>query len=305
MLPLPPFVLHRPDRLDQAVALAAAPGARILAGGTDLLPSMKHRLFTPKVLVSLQACPGLDALVETDQGLRVGAMVRLAQLAAHPIVAQRLPILAAACRTVATRTIQHTATLGGNLMLDTRCLYYNQPEGWRCSVGGCLKKDGTVCHVAPRGTGCYAVHSADTVPVLCLLGAQAELQGPMGVRMVPIGALYDPADGRTWLRTQPGEILTQVHIPWPAADAAMGWYKVRSRAAIDYGAVLVAVSRQGTHARAVLSAVGPAPLLIEGEAASLAERARHLARPTPTHIHDTAWRRHMVGIAVQRALAQT
>ena len=122
MLPLPPLSWEAPDRLDEALALAAEPGARLIAGGTDLVPSMKHRLFLPTLVVSLSRIRELADIHVEGAGLSIGAGMSLAAVARHPEVLRRHPALAAACRTVATPTIQGMGTLGGNLMLDTRCL---------------------------------------------------------------------------------------------------------------------------------------------------------------------------------------
>lgn len=301
MLPLPPFAFDAPDRWEDAFGLAMAPGSRILAGGTDLLPSLKHRLFDPSVLVSLARLPDLTGVRDEDGGLSIGAMSSLSQLARHPLINRHAPALAAACATVATPTLQGMATLGGNLMLDTRCVYYNQPDGWRESLGGCLKADGLVCHVAPAGAGCYAAHSADTVPALWLYGASVELRSRRGVRRLPVSSLYGE-DGRTWLRVQPGEILTRIHIP--LAGAPVVHRKVRLRGSIDYAALLVAVRREGDGARAVLSALGPRPVEVSAERAEdLPELAWKAAKPLNTHVVSTTWRKHMARVEVRRALA--
>ena len=101
-------------------------------------------------------------------------------MARNATVRAHWPALADAAGTIATPTIQAMGTLGGNVMLDTRCMYYNQPAGWRKALGYCLKREGTVCHVAPKGRGCYAAHSADTIPALWLYGASAEFATRQG-----------------------------------------------------------------------------------------------------------------------------
>lgn len=304
MLPLPSFDIEAPDRLVDVVALAASPGARILAGGTDLLPSMKHRLFTPECLVSLRNLPDLRAISATeDGGLSIGATARLHQVGTDPLVQARYPALAEACASVATPTIQRMATLGGNVMLDTRCLYYNQPAGWRTALGGCLKADGTICHVAPSGAGCYAAHSADTVPPLWVYGAEVVLASAAGERRVALSDLYD-VDGRTWVRIQPGEVLTQVCLPPPSSQPVIH-RKLRARGAIDYPLLLVAVQRQGEGGRVVLSGLGPQPVEVVAERASdLPDLAYKAARPMATHQAAAMWRRHMVRVEVKRALEQ-
>lgn len=302
MLTLPRFSYAAPDRFEDAVALGADPQARYLAGGTDLLPAMKHRLQTPATLVSLRRLSELRGVVESGGGLRIGAAVTLAELRAHPVVGARYPALAAAAASVATRTLQGTATLGGNVMLDTRCVFYNQPDGWRESIGGCLKCEGRVCHVAPAGDGCYAAHSADTVPPLWLYGARVELASPEGLRELPVSWLYDGADGRQWLRTRPGELLTRVILPAPTDPVVH--HKIRLRGAVDFGAVLVAVQRRGAGGRAVISALGPAPIEVDGDSPEeVEEKAWVAARPLGTHLHNAAWRRQMVKVAVRRAFA--
>lgn len=300
MQPFPSFDYEAPSRLADAISLLCLPGSRIISGGTDLLPSMKHGLFAPARLVSLRRIPELKEITRLQDGsLAIGASISLDTLARLPEVQRDYPGLVAACRTVATPTIQKMATLGGNVMLDTRCLFYNQPSGWRASVGGCLKKDGTVCHVAPKGKGCYAAHSADTVPTLWLLGAQVELVGPSGVRLVSVRSLYGE-DGRSWHQVQPEEILTRVILPAP--DATTVHRKLRTRAAIDYGLLLVAAKKEGGEYRAVISCTGPSPIEVRAEnPVELAEAAFKAVQPLATHAPAVPWRKKLVRVEVRRA----
>lgn len=301
MLPLPHFSLEAPDRLDDALALLAEPGAMPIAGGTDLLPSMKHRLFEPRVLVSLRRLAALRQVTPgADGGISLGAGLTLREVSRHPSVRDRWPALAAAAGTVATPTIQNMGTLGGNVMLDTRCLYYNQPAGWREALGFCLKKEGTLCHVAPKGKGCYAAQSADTVPSLWLYGARVELASREGVREVALADLYED-EGREWVRVRRGELLTRVILPPPEGEVIHR--KLRTRQAIDYAWLLVAVQkRQGAPLRAVISALGPRPACVEGGTADeLAENAYKSALPLTTHLLPPPYRKRMVRVEVRRA----
>ena len=302
MLPFPEFQFEAPSTVEELLPLAAAPGVRLVAGGTDLLPSLKHRLFSVDTVVSLARVASLRAIQNEDDHLCIGATATLREVAQHPVVQQRFPALAAACRTVATSTIQAMGTLGGNVMLDVRCLFYNQPDGWRASIGGCLKCEGDTCHVARTGTGCYAAHSADTVPVLWLLGAQLEFVSTQGTRTVGIDQLYK-TDGIDRLSVQSGEVLTRILIPLAAGTVVHR--KVRLRGAIDYPALLTAVRIDGAGATAVLSALGPTPVAITADKASdLPELAWQAARPLNTHAISTSWRKHMVRVEVERALAE-
>ncbi len=295
MLPLDPFALEAPDTWAAAQVLLATPGAKLVAGGTDLLPSMKHRLFRPRLLVSTRRLPGLRDVRETsDGGLELGAGLTLREVSRLPIVRSRYPALAAACATVGTPTIQAMATLGGNVMLDTRCVYYNQPEGWRAAIGGCLKCDGTVCHVAPKGKGCYAAHSADTVPVLWLYGARLRFVE----REIPVAEMYQD-DGIAWHRAG-ADVLT--HVSLPARSGVVVHRKMRTRAAIDYGYLLVAAARGDAGYRAVISAVGPMPIEVVGATPeALAEAAFSAVQPLGTHLQPAPWRKKMVRVEVGRA----
>ena len=300
MLGLAPFAYEAPDRLSDALALCAEPGAMPIAGGTDAIPSLKHRLFAPKLVVSLRRVQGLNAITEEADGtLSIGAGVRLSVLAADARVRAHWPALAAACLTVATPTIQRMATIGGNVMLDTRCMYYNQPEGWRHALGFCLKREGTLCHVAPKGPGCLAAQSADTVPVLWLYGARVVLASVSGERMVPLLALFTD-DGASGTIVTRGEVLTRILVP---RGRSVGHRKLRTRAAIDYALLLTAVSVDDVGARAVLSAVGPRPIQVRAPTITeLPDAAFAAVQPLGTHLVAPTWRKRMVRVEVRRAL---
>lgn len=302
MLPLPSFDYADPREVAEAVTLAATPGARFVSGGTDLLPSMKHRIFAPTLLVSTRRIAALREVERTAEGgLRLGAGLTLREVGRNPAVVADYPALAAAARTVATPTVQAMGTLGGNVMLDTRCMYYNQPQGWRVSLGGCLKCEGTVCHVAPKGKGCYAAHSADTVPVLTLLGAVAVFATAAGEVPVPVAELYGD-DGRTWLRHPPGSLLVRVELPPPSGPVA--YRKFRLRGAIDYAQLLTAVRPTDEGWRAVISAVGPAPVQVAGATPeALVEAAMAAVQPLSTHLASPAWRKKLVRVELSRAIA--
>ncbi|MFT5584832.1 MAG: 4-hydroxybenzoyl-CoA reductase subunit beta [Cognaticolwellia sp.] len=324
MLPLPEFDLHRPAELTQALRLRAdIPKARILAGGTDLVPSMKQGLFTPKDVIHLAGVQALYGIsVDEQSGIRVGAMTSLTELGRNARLAKLAPGLVAACRTVATPTLQNMATLGGNLLLDTRCRFYNQSQFWREALGagtagattasGCLKCDSAgICHIAPKGKGCYAAHSSDTVPTLILLEAQAELASVRGSRRILVEDLYgedgrEESDRGPRLLIESDEILVAVHIPTPTGLTVHR--KVRARAAIDYPMLLVAASADGV----VLSSLGPRPQRVTGiqgsmldaDIEAIAQAAFSQAFPLATHVWASTWRKKMVRVEVRRALAE-
>ena len=322
MLRLPPYRYHRPRSLDEAVGLLGehAGDALPVAGGTDLVPNMKHRLFEPAHLVALKGLPELKGIREEDGALVLGAAETLTAVAGHPLVGQWFPALARAAAHVAGPQLRNAGTLGGNLCLDTRCTYYNQTAFWRNALGYCLKKDGDVCHVTRVGKKCVAAHSADTPPVLMTLGAVAEVRGPGGSRELPVSDFF-VADGIWNRQLERDEVVTRVRIPAPAPGLRTAYAKLRQRGSVDFPLLTVAVAGElepdgrVRSLRGVVTALGSRPReltgwsdLAEGETLgdelveALAERAHRQCHPLENIIVDTDWRRAMVPVYVRRAL---
>lgn len=323
MLPLPSFQLHQPSTLAEALALLAAhPDARLIAGGTDLLPNLKHRLLEPPHLISVRGLSPALAQVERlpDGGLRVGALCTLAQVRDDATIQAEASALAQAAGHVAGPQLQNMGTLGGNVMLDTRCVYYNQTLFWRQALGYCLKKDGGACHVVKGGKHCVAAHSSDTAPALLALGASVVLVSPRGERAVLLRELYK-TPGDDHLRCQRDEVLTHVLIPPRPAGLRSGYSKLRVRQAIDFPALNMAAAfapdDQGGCASLSLyvSALGAVPKDLSGLAKpylghpldaatmdAIAEEARRKCVPLSSIHVDPAWRRAMIAPLVRRLL---
>jgi 4-hydroxybenzoyl-CoA reductase subunit beta len=319
---LPTFQLLTPKTLDEAIALLSkhADEVKIIAGGTDLLPSMKQKLFTPPYVLDLRGVSDLRGIHETpDGGVSIGALTTLAAIEQSPLVRRDYPVLYSATKTVASPVLRNMGTLGGNICLDTRCLWYNQSLLWRKSCGFCLKKDGDLCHVAPGGKICWAAFSGDTPPALLCLGAGVEIAGPSGLRRVPLTDFY-VNDGIVRLDLSPQEVVTRIHVP----ESSKGWrgsyQKLRVRGSIDYPLAGVAVAlkmRDGRveDARMAITAVNPAPHLVKDADAhlvgaevgeELAERigelASRTAKPLTTSALTPEYRREMVKVFAKRAL---
>jgi 4-hydroxybenzoyl-CoA reductase subunit beta len=327
MLRLPKFELLEPTTAAEAAALLAEHGSDALpiAGGTDLLPNMKHRLFEPKVLVSLARVAELRGVtLSADGELVIGAMTPLAEVAASPEVARRAPALAQAAGLVAGPQLRTMGTLGGNVMLDTRCQWYNQTHFWRQALGFCLKKDGTACHVVEGGGKCVAAASNDTAPALMSLGARLDLLGTQGPRRLPIDELYR-ADGIWNKHANPGELLTTVRVPAQAPGHRGAYGKLRDRGSIDFplfgvavrldldgeGSVMDAdlcavslVARPVRIKRAAEALIGTRPGENDFEQAveAVADLAWRQCRPMDNIPGDAAYRREMVPVYVRRTL---
>lgn len=237
----PDLDLVAPATAEEAVcALARRPGGRALAGGTDLVPNLRRGLEAPPVLVDLGAVAELQVLEKTARGLRIGAGVTLARLADDASVVRDYPALAEAARAIAGPTHRAAGTVGGNLCLDTRCLFYNQSEWWRASNEYCLKRGGTICHVAPTGRRCHAAYSGELAPALLVLGAETEIAGPSGRRRIPLAALY-AEDGARHLTLAEDEIVVAVEVPARHGQRS-AYAKARLRGAIDFPLAGVALS---------------------------------------------------------------
>ena len=239
MLRLPPFTFHRPPSVDEAARMLRelGPEAMLVAGGTDLLPNMKRRLFTPKHLVGISHLAELSGIRPNSGGFHIGAATPLDAVEAHP---ELPPALAKAAASISTPQLRNAGTIGGNLCLDTRCNYYNQSLFWRQSLGFCMKKDATICRVATSSPICLAAHSADTVPVLTVLDATVTIRGAESDRQVALADLYRN-DGMTFLKVERDEVLTDVYVP-PADGWRASYWKLRDRESFDFPIAGVALA---------------------------------------------------------------
>lgn len=315
------FELHRPTTVSETVRLAGDLAGRFdfLAGGTDLLPNYKMHLNVRPNLIALDRVRELSGH-SLD---RIGAMERLADLEADPAFLETYPALADAVGEVATPLVRASGTIGGNLLVETRCFFFNQSQFWRESLGFCLKADGDKCHVVPQKEKCYATFSGDLAPALMVLGAEVEIAGPAGSRRVPVGALYDEAgDGIHRTHLKPGELLVAVHLP-PAARALRSRYKkLRVRPSFDFPELGVAVAGRWDSGRidALRVAVGgveprpremddvTAPLvgstLSDDRARALGEEIARRLRPVHNTFLLPDYRRRMIGVYVRRAISE-
>lgn len=315
------FRLSRPCDLPEALADLRdhASDMRVLAGGTDLFPSMRQKLFEPMHVLDLRRILELKGIRETGQGIEIGALTTLCEIEHSSILKKNYPALTESAKAVASPLIRHMGTIGGNICLDTRCLWYNQSLTWRKSCGFCIKKDGDLCHVAPGGTKCWAAFSADTPPALLCLNAEIEIAAALATRRIPLREFYT-GEGDNYRRLQPSELITKIILPRSTAGYQGTYRKLRVRGSIDYplAGVAVAVKRSNGQVRDIqiaLTAVNPAPVLVEGLAVLVdrgqiddiaaehaGELAAQTAKPLTTSSLTPEYRREMIRVFTKRAL---
>lgn len=320
MLRLPNLEFHQPDSLQGVLELLQAHGgqARLLSGGTDVLPNLKLRQITAEHLISLQSL-ALDGIELTDNALVVGAATKLQDVADDEMVRKYLPALAFATSRIASPQIRRMGTIGGNLCLDTRCRYINQSELWREALGGCLKSHGSECHVVPGGQGCVAALSSDSVPPLIAYGATVQILGPSGQRSLAVADLYD-TDGLQHVKIAKDEILLRIEVPLPQVTTRVVYRKWAVRKSIDFPLVSVAVRldltqdlQQLQDGLLVVGVLGPRPRALpllkyagrgvdEQLAIDLGDLAFSRCRPLPNVPYDTDYRRERLAIEVRRAV---
>jgi 4-hydroxybenzoyl-CoA reductase subunit beta len=321
-LSLPHFKLLRPRSIDEAVGYLArhARDIRVLAGGTDLIPSMRQKLFQPEHVLDLRGIAEMRGIRhQPDGGVEIGALTTLSTIEKSAFLREHFPVLSEAAATVASPVLRNMGTIGGNICLDTRCLWYNQSLTWRKGCGFCIKKDGDLCHVAPGGTKCWAAFSGDTPPTLLCLTAEIEIASPGGVRRLPLNDFYTGL-GDNYRKLQPNELVTRVFLPAASANYRGVYRKLRVRGSIDYPLAGVAVVMKRSNgyvadARIGITAVNPAPLLIQGAsellvgravnetlAEAIGDLAAKISKPLTTSALTPEYRREMIRVFTKRAV---
>ena len=321
---LPKFTYRVPREISDAVKMMgdSGPEGQFVAGGTDLYPNMKRRQQMPQTVISVTRLTELNQITGDGQsGLRIGASVSLTDICEHAVINRDYPFVARAARTISTPILRNMGTIGGNLLLDTRCNYYDQNYEWRKGINFCMKKDGDICWVAPGSRKCWAVQSSDLVPLMVAIGAKVKLVSTLGERIVDAAGLYNN-DGIDYLHKRPDELLADIHLP-PVNGWRATYKKLRRRGAFDFPVLGVAAAldlcEDGTvrDAKLILGGVSPAPIEVREAAQALighplsaermqaaAEACYLKARPLDNTDFVMNWRKQMARPYVLRALEE-
>ena len=331
---LPEFRIINPKTLAEAIAARADnPQAMPLGGGTDLVVNIRRGIVAPPVLIDMNRVPELHTIHADEKSLELGASVTLSEIARHPAINRFYPVVAQAAAHIAGPTHRNMGTVGGNLCLDTRCIFYNQSEWWRDANNHCLKTTGTICHVAPKSRGvCFATFSGDLAPALLTLGAEVDIAGPSGKRTIPLETLYigfarqdvpvteTQGDGKYYLSLRPGELVTAVRAK-NTAGLRSAYDKIRIRRSIEYPVAGVAVALRKdksklTDLRIAFTGTNPRPVLLAGTAelcgGGVDERVikgldalvRDQIMPMKTTFTPGHYRRRVAGVLARRLLTR-
>jgi 4-hydroxybenzoyl-CoA reductase subunit beta len=314
---LPKFEYFEPETIKEAVSiLQNEPAAKILAGGTDLLVNMKHRVEHPPVLVNIKRLPDLNYVRHDNGDIRIGALTPLKRLYVTSPVLEKLPGLAQAASSVGSYHHQVMGTLAGNICQQNRCKFYNQSQWWRSSSPTCYKAGGEICHVVNKNEICYSTYCGDMAPMLLVMNARILLTGPGGSKELPIQELFSD-DGKVPLSLNRGEMLTEIIIPAESVEGISIYKKFANRDSIDFPIVGAAlwVSEEKKEYRIAFTAVDRKPLRAQQIEAFLRgkrpdkntiKKASHLAageaKPVKTSVYSPSHKRRMMGLLFQSAV---
>lgn len=317
---LPRFKYQSAASLEETVALLKEyPDATLMAGGTELLPRLKYRLYSPGLVISLKAMPVSPPSVTPGEDLALDPLMSLTAISRSGIIRERAPILSEAALGVGSREIRNMGTLGGNLCQETRCLYYNQGHRFQF-VEPCYKRGGDICYFIIGGKKCWAVFMADTAPPLISLGARIRIMGETP-REIPVEELYTNKAEKP-LAMGPGEVLSRILVPKAPHNRGAAFFKLSPRGGLEFATLSVAAVLETedngstcSRARLTVGAVSSAPVraraaesILTGEDLSeelfahAADLAASEIQAVPHHGYSRPYLKECVRVWTDRAL---
>lgn len=327
---LPKFEYLKPKNISDACSLLKdhKGSARVFAGGTDFLVSLKQRISTPPYVIGLNSIEGLDYIVDNNNNgtrlLRIGALTTLTAVSSSDLIKKKFPILADSSCNVASEQIRNMGTIGGNICLDTRCWYYNQTKLWRDIRPPCFKTGGSVCYAVKSGKECHAANSSDTVPALIALGAKVKIVNANGDKMVTLEEFYT-GKGEPVNILNDDEVIEEIVIPESPESSKESFIKLTIREGLEFpivnSAVLLTMDDSGKKcmdASVLVGGVLSYPFrakkteeTLKGNKINenLIEEASKIATegmgPIAHILHAPGYKRQMVQVCVKRALRKT
>lgn len=302
---LPKFDYKKARTVEEALELFSKNNgnALYLAGGTDIVPLMKLRLFQPRVVIDLKGIKGLTGVTKKDNSLIIGPNTTLFELKQNQFIKEYMPALFESLEATSCETLQLRGTIGGNILQNTRCLQFNKSLEWRTARGFCFKMGGNVCNVAPGAKSCFSNYCGDNAPSLMTLDGKITLVGPKGERSIKLEKLFSK-DGKAPFTIKLGEILKEIIIPLKKTEGA--YEKLTVRGSIDYPLVGVAITVKDKSAKVAVTGIGPSPNLYELKGLTdetineVARKAYEDAKPVSNTVLTPSYRKKMVGVLIKR-----
>ncbi|MBK9191091.1 MAG: FAD binding domain-containing protein [Crocinitomicaceae bacterium] len=302
-------IYRMPSSVSEAINFAKSnsDSYRYLAGGTDIMPNKFQGNDQISCLIDLSKIENLRGVSAENNMLRIGALETLSSLAKNPLVIENFPVLIEAILSVGSPLIRYSATLGGNVLCENRCLYYNQSEWWRQSVGYCLKCDGDICIATQGKNACFSEMVSDTAPALIALNAKIEYEDLSGKHIVPLESIYT-GDG-----VKPKNLPTEaiVHAILIPSDKKYRCHfkKLRERESLEFTSLTCCITAdEKNNIRIVLSGVDPKPVLIEGlitdDPETLITRAVKAARTVDNDMYTRKYRREMIKVYINEGITK-
>lgn len=241
------FKIAQPQTVEQITSMSSQNNTYLMAGGTDLLDELKNEIIGPEVIIDLNTIPDLAYIKNTDEGTRIGALTKVAELAENPHVTQTYPVLHEAALSLATPQLRNVGTVGGNICQRPRCWYYRDPNV------KCRKKGGSRCYASKGknryhcifgGGICYIVYPSDLAPALISLDAEVTISTKSGDKTIPLNEFYalPKANVRKENILNPNELVKEIQVPAPKKGAKSTYFKLKERRTWDFALVSVAVN---------------------------------------------------------------
>lgn len=277
---------------------------KFLAGGTDVMVNKYQGNEISGCLIDITKIEALKGITKQGDFLRIGALEILEELKFNAIIKQEFPMLIEAALAVGSPLIRKTATIGGNVLCENRCLYYNQSEWWRESVGYCLKCSGDICIATQGKNACFSELVSDTAPALIAMDAEIEYTDQNGITRVKLEEIYT-GDGVKPRNIPENVIVTALYLPLNR-NFKTAFFKLRERESLESTSLTtaVAIDRNGK-LKIALAGVDPKPVVVEGlmsdNKEELIKKAVKAARAVDNDMYSRKYRREMIGVYLNRS----
>ncbi|HPQ08605.1 MAG TPA: FAD binding domain-containing protein [Bacteroidia bacterium] len=250
-----------PHSLNQVLEIIQTnPDAKFIAGGTDLIPNFKQKNVKASAFIDVKSIPELTKIVETNEEVSIGAALTLYEIEKSEVVKKYFEILIGSAKSIASPVIRKSATIGGNVLCENRCVFYNQSEWWRESIGNCLKCNGDICIATGGKKNCFSKHSSDLSPALLVCNAKVKIVNKKGIQLLDLEKIYS-GDGIKPHYLNNDDLVVSFHLP--KIKRKFFYFKLRQRESIDFSSLTIAMSYENNSKtlRIALGSVDPKPIL--------------------------------------------